>query len=237
MFLHTDTETTGIPLNGVPSNDPRHPHLVSLTSLLDSDPANTLDELSTLIKPDGYRTEDFPEAFKIHGITTERAMDEGQPLPVVMGKFIDLAKHAEVFAAYSAHFDFKLLKIASARVPNGDSMRQELERLSSICTMEAAAMHLIGKKRMKLKDAYWELFHEEIQKGDHASYPDAMASRRIFWELHKRKALPDPKPTLRTYETPYQGDTKAATSAWADTKINEPIPLAMPAAKRKPAAL
>lgn len=193
-------------MSGAPSDDPRHSHIVSLSTFLDDGPNddNILGEVSTLIKPDGYRTEDFPEAFKIHGITTERAMAEGISLTLAMDQVIAFGRHATSFVAYSAFFDFKLLKIACARIPNGDAMRQELEKLSSICTMEAAAQHLIGKRRMKLKDAYFELFHEQTQTDKHhGSRPDALASRRIFWELKRLNALPEAKSLERkVYDTP-----------------------------------
>lgn len=228
MFLHCDTETTGIPLNGQPSDHPGHPHIVSLTGILDDSADKIIGKVSTLIQPEGYRTEDFPEAFKIHGITTERARDEGVPLVHAMDAFIELAQSAKTFVAYSAHFDFKLLKIACARLPTGEAMRIKLETLQSICTMEAAAMHLIGKKRMKLKEAYWELFHEETQtEAHHGSEKDALASRRIFWELQKRGALPEAKSLERKiYDTPPPPRGKAVA---ADD--------VMPSARRKPKAL
>lgn len=204
MFLHFDFETTGIPVSGMPSDHPDHPHPVSLSAFKDEAPDAILGEMNTLIKPDGFRIEDFPGAFKVHGITTERAMAEGIPLANAMEQYIELAR-ASTLVAYNAHFDVKLLKIACARLGAiGEAMRIEIEKLQSICTMESAAMHLTGKRRMKLKDAYFELFKEETQtEKHHGSSKDALASRRIFWELKKRGAIPEAKSLERkVYDTP-----------------------------------
>lgn len=242
MFLHTDTETTGIPVHGMPSDFAGHPHLLSLTGLLDDGPDATLGEVSTLIIPDGYRTEDFPEAFKIHGITTEQATDEGRPLADVVEEYVALARRAESFVAFSAFFDFKMLKIACARLhdkPLGESFRQELENLTSICTMESAAMHLIGKKRMKLKDAYWELFKEETQtERHHGSHKDAMASRRIFWELQRRGGLAVPKSLERKqYDSPPPTEPPVAARGKRPAPAEEEAEIGPARRPGKPAAI
>lgn len=240
MFLHIDVETTGIPVNGMPSDHAGHPHMASLSAILDQDAGEPLEQMSVLIQPLGYRLEDFPEAFRIHGITTERAMAEGVTLTEAMEQFIGMARRAQTIVAYSAHFDVKLLKIGCARVPDrpqGEAFRQQIESMTSICTMESAAMCLIGKKRMKLKDAYWELFHEQTQTAvHHGSAEDVAASRRVFWELHLRKALVDPKPILRVYDTPAPTEPPVPSKRGARPEAIDEV---MPPARRagKPAAL
>lgn len=233
MYLHTDTETTGLPINGMPSDHPGHPHIVSLTGVLDDSPDEPLGQINTLIKPDGYRTEDFREAFRVHGITTERAQDEGVPLQAAMEEYMALARRAPTFSAFNAHFDFKMLKIACARLPEGNAFREHLETMTSICTMESAADHLLGKKRISLKNAHFELFHEETQTDKfHGSLKDAMASRRIFWELKKRGALLDPKATLRVYDSPRPDVPRASPITAA--MVGEPILRTVP---RRPKAI
>lgn len=202
--IHTDTETTGLPVPGAPADDTRHPHLASLSGFLDETEDTIMDEVSTLVQPlPGVRYEDFPEAFRVHGITTERAQKEGMPLQLALERYVTLATCADTFSAFNAlHFDFKILKIACARIPTGAALREQLERLQSVCTMESAANHLIGRKRISLKNAYFEMFKEETQtEQHHGSHKDALASRRIYWELSRRGALVAPVPTARVWET------------------------------------
>ncbi len=161
-----------------------------------------------LVKPDGYKTEDFLGAFKVHGITTERAEAEGMTLNEVMDAFAEMVAQADVISAFNFFFDMKLLKIGCARYKSpegtdrGEEIRQLIETKTSICTMENAADHLIGKKRISLKNAYFEFFKKENEKA-HESLSDCLAHREIFYELKKRGALFEPKPlTRRVYNTP-----------------------------------
>lgn len=209
MILFYDSETTGIPISGVPSEDPRHPHIVSLSAILDDEQGITRRVMSAIVQPNGFRTEDLPEAFKVHGITTETAEKYGRTLESVMAEFADIMIDADVLSAFNHHFDHKLLKIACARMPNdghytGADIREMISRRSAICTMESAANHLIGKKRISLKNAYFEMFKEEIQTGHHGSLEDTMASRRIYYALKAAGALMEPKSLVeKEYATPY----------------------------------
>lgn len=214
--LHYDCETTGLPVSGVPSNDPRQPLMVTLSAILDAADGTIGREYSAIVRPDGYTgTADMwnaLDATKIHGITHERAMDEGVPMFEAMTAFLEMASAVDVLSSFNHFFDFKLLKISCAQIGDvGDSMRVLLETKSAICTMESAANFLIGKKRIKLKDAYFELFKEETQTGPHhLSIDDARASRRVYYELANRGGLLPAKPlTRKVYDTPYQGGEAA----------------------------
>jgi DNA polymerase-3 subunit alpha len=219
MILHKDFETTGIPVGGVPSNDPRHPWPVSLSAVLDDADGNIIGQMSVIIKADGrYKLEDFPEAQKVHGITTEQAESEGVQLEDALDQFAALMEKATIISAFNRHFDEKLFKIGCARYRSkegagdvGEMLRQQMEAKQGCCTMEAAAQFLIGKKRISLKNAYFELFKEETQTGQfHGSLSDTMASRRIYWELVKRGAAMGVKSLARKeYDTPYQADSGA----------------------------
>ena len=117
-------------------------------------------------------------------------------------------------------------------------MRAEFERLTGICTMTAAAQHLIGKRRMKLKDAYRELFQEETQTEEfHGSSGDAAASRRIFWELKKRDALPEPVSLAKEYDTPPPAYRKFGEPAPETKPVGIDEGLAVAPVRKKPAAL
>lgn len=181
MILHYDTETTGLPVAGQPSEHPGQPHIVSLSAALDDAQGVTRRVMSVIVSPVGYRLEDFPEAQKIHGITTETADRYGIDLTHALAMFESMVSQAHVLSAFNHHFDHKLLKIACARTGNAD-LRAEIATKSSICTMEAAATYLTAKKRISLKNAYMELFKTEVP-GAHTSLGDTFASRKIYREL------------------------------------------------------
>jgi DNA polymerase-3 subunit alpha len=215
MYLHIDCESTGLNVPGVPSEDPRQPHLASISAVLDDERGETQQILSVLVAPEGrYRLEDYPEAFKVHGITTAQAEKYGWRLPKVLYELDDMARNAEVISAYNIFFDFKLLKIACAKFSAMDkntseygvAIRDRLEAKSGICSMESAAQHLIGKKRISLANAHQDLFKSPARSGQyHGSMEDVMAHRRIFYELRARGVLLPATPLKREYATPYQG--------------------------------
>lgn len=212
--LHYDTETTGLPVPGVPSNDPRQPRIVTISAILDDEDGNEMTRYSAIIRPDGWEIDERltgddgrPTAFSIHGITNARAQAEGVPLQDALTSFMSMAAVADVLSAFNHFFDFKLVKIGCANIGDlGEEIRKILETKSAICTMESAANFLIGKNRISLKNAYFECFKEETQTdAHHNSERDVEASRRIFHHLKKAGGLLPPKPLERpTYDTPLE---------------------------------
>jgi DNA polymerase III epsilon subunit-like protein len=81
--LFFDTETTGTPRNyNAPVSDSSNwPRLVQLAWIMADDKGNVLKRKSVIIKPDGFVIPNNVSA--IHGITTERAKQEGLPLRLV----------------------------------------------------------------------------------------------------------------------------------------------------------
>lgn len=221
MILHYDWETTGLFVHGVPSNDPKQPHGVSLSAVLDDDQGVVRRVMSVIVRPSGHTIDERlvgddgrPTAYSVNGISNALVGRFGVSLEAAMIGFAEMIEAAEVLSAFNHHFDHNFVKIGCARMPNdgsrtGEEIRALVATKSAVCTMESAAIHLIGKKRISLKNAYFDLFKEETQtERYHGSLSDAMASRRIYWELKRRGALPDPKPlTEKVYDKPYQPAT------------------------------
>jgi len=87
MFLVFDTETTGLPkrYNAPVSAVDNWPRCVQLAWQLHSADGTLLSRNDFLIQPDGF---DIPfDSEKIHGISTELAMSEGEPLASVLKIF------------------------------------------------------------------------------------------------------------------------------------------------------
>jgi DNA polymerase III epsilon subunit-like protein len=108
-LLLFDTETTGLPKS---RRSARHgpnnwPHLVSIAwILLDDD--KVVEEKYRVVKPRGWV---IPEdSTKIHGITHQQALTEGQPLESVIQEF--LAIQADCLVAHNLEFDLNVLENA-----------------------------------------------------------------------------------------------------------------------------
>lgn len=221
-MLHFDFETLGLPVPGMPSNHPGHPKPVSLSAILDDENGVMRRTMSAIIKPDGWTIDERltdekgkPTAFSIHRITNKTALRYGLPLKEVIGQFADMMLCTATLSAFSAHFDTKLIKISCALLGEvGETIRAIMETKESVCTMENAANNLIGKRRISLKNAYFEMFHQETQTGAHGSLEDTTASRRIYYELLRRGHICEVKSlAAKEYDTPPPGadDEAAAT--------------------------
>ncbi|MBK6833773.1 MAG: hypothetical protein IPG89_05635 [Bacteroidetes bacterium] len=87
MFLIFDTETTGLPRNyNAPLTDfDNWPRMVQIAWQLHDAKGALLQHDSIIIKPEGYS---IPlETIKIHGITNERANEEGKDLKISLEVF------------------------------------------------------------------------------------------------------------------------------------------------------
>lgn len=210
-FVHYDVETAGLFLPGEPSENPNHPQLLSITAIQEDLDGNIVKAMSCLIKPEGWTIDERLEipdpskpgkmmksAFAVNGITNAMAEKYGVPLKDALLSFYDIARPKTVLVAFNFSFDWKFLKISIARAALKDpdlfgTMREAYERdNTTICTMRAAAHHLIGKQRISLKNAHFELFKREFE-GAHGSFADAMASRAVYRELRRRGYVFEPR--------------------------------------------
>ena len=113
-----DTETTGLPLFNDPSEDPRQPHIVELAAILIDD--KTREEkglVHYIVRPDGWTIP--AEVAAIHGITQERAMDEGIPEWKVIREFHELNQQADLRVAHNGQFDDRIMRIGIKRFGDG----------------------------------------------------------------------------------------------------------------------
>lgn len=108
-----DSETTGIPLFGEPSDDPRQPHLVQLAAVLvDLDTRQTISSMDVIIRPSGWTIPD--EVAAIHGITTEHALEVGIPEIFALELFRSLwAGRTRI--GHNEGFDARIIRIAQHR--------------------------------------------------------------------------------------------------------------------------
>ena len=94
MYLIFDTETTGLPQNyNAPLTDFENwPRLVQIAWQLHDMRGNLIRNRNLIIKPDGFT---IPyNSVQIHGITTERALEEGLDIKEVLAMFEEDIKEA-----------------------------------------------------------------------------------------------------------------------------------------------
>ena len=102
--LFFDTETTGIPDRSWnwDTDFDKYPHIVQIAWKHGS------VEESHIICPDGW---EIPEdTVAVHGITTEYALEHGEPFPAVIDLFIASALDAGLICGHNIHFDTGIIK-------------------------------------------------------------------------------------------------------------------------------
>jgi DNA polymerase-3 subunit epsilon len=211
-ILAFDTETTGMPDWSQPSESPQQPHLVEIAALLYDGDAE-VDSFHTLIKPNGWAWDDDNEAFKVHGITAERCMDEGMPETSAVALFLALHARADMRVAHNESFDARILRIALKRYGNGasgwdmltqderDAIADAFKIAPKYCTCNAAKpiMKLPPTEKMaanprfrnsykppNLQEAHKHFLGVEFE-GAHGALADAEACARVYFAMNPVK--------------------------------------------------
>lgn len=185
MKLFYDTETTGLPLFKEPSSDPRQPHLVQLAALLVDNARETVAALDVIIRPDGWTIP--ADVVAIHGITTERAMDEGVPEREAMHRFIELWRRCNERVGHVESFDARILRIAFKRYLTAE-FADEFKAGAKECTAQLARP--IMKKRgaafpgtwPTLSDAH-QFFIGEPLVGAHSAFGDVIGTKAVYYAI------------------------------------------------------
>lgn len=185
MYLFFDTETTGLPKNWkAPVTDLNNwPRLVQLAFLYYDSEGNEISSGDFIIKPEGFTIP--TEAYKIHGISTEKALSEGQSISSVLQHFNTFIEQASYLVAHNISFDEKIVGAEFLR--NG--MPNTLISKNKICTMEkstnfCAISGPYGYKWPKLSELHYKLFKTSFEEA-HDAAVDIAATAKCFWELKK----------------------------------------------------
>lgn len=102
--LFLDTETTGIPDRTAKwdTDFADYPHVVQIAWLHGCKVENHI------IRPDGWEIPDDAKA--VHGITTEYAMEHGEPFAAVVDMLIQDCHEAGLICGHNIHFDTGIIK-------------------------------------------------------------------------------------------------------------------------------
>ena len=185
MYLFFDTETTGLPKNWkAPVTDVNNwPRLVQLAYLLYDNEGNQISGGDHIIRPEGFI---IPlEASRIHGISTEKANQEGEVLLEVLQVFHELISKAECLVAHNMSFDEKIVGAEFLR----NKMQNSIQAKKKICTMHSTTDFCrisgpYGYKWPKLSELHYKLFKKGFDEAHNAAV-DINATAKCFWELKK----------------------------------------------------
>jgi DNA polymerase-3 subunit alpha len=186
VYLIFDTETTGLPRNWkAPLTDTDNwPRCVQIAWQLHDEMGNVVEHKDFLIRPDGF---DIPfEVEKIHGISTELAIQKGHELSDVLDSFNEAASKVKFIVGQNVGFDVNVWGCEFHR------LQKDLEwttmPILDTCTEKTALLCQIpggrgGKFKLpNLTELYQHLFNETFAEAHNAT-ADVEATTRCFLEL------------------------------------------------------
>ncbi|MCG9964587.1 3'-5' exonuclease [Shewanella cutis] len=180
LILPFDTETTGLPDWKSPSEADHQPHLVQLAALLVNDKFEIVKELDVIIKPNGWIIPD--EVAAIHGITTERAMDEGIPEQDALAQLLEMAQGA-LRIAHNKTFDQRIIRIATKRYSDEATQEAWANKDNFECTIRMYQKQF-GGKNTDLATCYEKLTGKKLENAH-----SAMADTKACFEVYKAIVL------------------------------------------------
>lgn len=190
MHLFFDTETTGLPTDyKAPAADIHNwPRMVQIGWLMMDGDGNEHASAEHIIRPDGYTIP--AEAARVHGITTERALEEGVPLDGVLDAFADLVQDATTLIAHNVSFDERILGAEYLRAGRPNLMEQK----PRYCTMKTTTRLCglpgpYGYKWPTLTELHTHLFGKAFG-GAHSALADVRACARCYMELRRMTLVP-----------------------------------------------
>lgn len=197
MILAYDVETTDLPAWNDPSDAPHQPHVIQIAMILQDMDGNEVDRFAGIVKP-GAGAVMGSEAFKAHGITLERAMDEGADPAEVTDRFLDWAGKAQLMAGHNESFDRRLMRIMSARhkgfkweptAPSFCTLYRSMYIINLPPTDAMIRAGFTGPKKPNLGEAYNFFFGKSLE-GAHDALVDVTASVEIMWHLIREYGVP-----------------------------------------------
>ena len=185
MYLFFDTETTGLPKNWkAPVTDLENwPRLVQLAWLLYDSRGHEIKRANRIIMPEGFAIP--TEASKVHGISTERAIEEGIDLFDALNEFSGALNEADFLIAHNISFDEVIIGAEFLR----KDITSRLVDIPKICTMKTTTNICqipgrYGYKWPNLTELHQHLFQKGFD-GAHDALADVRACADCFFELKK----------------------------------------------------
>ena len=183
-YIAFDTETTGLPSKRIKDFTKLEVfescRVVSVAVVLYDENDAEICNFHDLIKPEGY-TEMPEDAFKIHGITYEKAQTEGKPFSEVWKKLEAIFAAGASVVGHNVGFDVTAVFSEAARrgLPTDCS-----KRLKEVCTQKLSKK--IYQRSFRLGELYKTLMGKELE-GWHGALADARAAAEVYTVMKKHK--------------------------------------------------
>ena len=188
MFLTFDTETTGLPKNfkADVSDSDNWPRLVQLAWQLNDETGKLISNNSLIVKPEGFTIPYNSE--KVHGISTEKALKEGEGLEGIIQKFEKDVKKSKYIIGHNINFDLKIIGAEHFRLSFNSNLNDKInldtgQISKKYCNLKGGLGG--GLKMPKLIEMYEILFNEKFSDAHDASH-DVNATAKCFFELAKK---------------------------------------------------
>ncbi|SUZ91603.1 uncharacterized protein METZ01_LOCUS44457 [marine metagenome] len=189
MYLTFDSETTGLPKNfKAPISDSENwPRLVQLAWQINDKEGKLINNKSFLIKPDNFTIPYNSE--KIHGISTQIALEKGIGLIIALKDFEKDLKKCKYIIGHNINFDKNILGAEFYR----KNIESDLLNKISIDTGHISKQYCNlkggfggGLKMPKLIELYEILFGKKFSDAHDAAY-DVNATAKSFFYLLKKE--------------------------------------------------
>lgn len=206
MYLIFDTETTGLPRNKTaPISDlDNWPRLVQLAWQLHDHNGKLINRQNHIIKPYGF---DIPyKAEQVHGISTAKALEVGEPIQEVLEAFqLDLQK-STCLVGHNIEFDINIIGSELFRLQANYTLLTGANKIDTadvsidFCQLPGGPG---GKFKMpKLSELHIKLFGKDFGDAHDAAY-DVAATGRCFFGLIKASVV-KPLGALKIEEIVYE---------------------------------
>lgn len=197
MFLVFDTETTGLPpKNGRYNENPKNYikwkdcRIVQMSWLLCEQNGKVLKEKDYIIRPDNFI---IPEvATNIHGISTEKALQEGIKLKTVINDFLTDLSDCNTLVAHNINFDYDVVLSEIYRMKDLYEIKntefyniEKYLQINKYCTMLSGCEN--GARWPKLSALYERYFNYLPDIVLHNSLNDTILCKDIY--LYQMKLL------------------------------------------------
>lgn len=197
MILGYDTECSTLPDWHSPSDAPHQPSLMQLALLLHDMDGKEVDRFDQIVKP---RADCVlaPEAFAAHGITLERAFDEGIDPGEAFDAFMAFLERAVLTVGHNESFDRRIMRITASHhrgykyepiKPSFCTLYKSKFIINLPPTQKMMEKGVPGPKAPSLTEAI-QFFFGETLEGAHDAMNDIVGSMRVFWHLVNECGVP-----------------------------------------------
>ena len=190
MYLIFDTETTGLPKRwDAPITDVNNwPRCIQIAWQLHDDMGKLIEHQDYLVRPEGFN---IPyDAERIHGISTELALDEGIALSEVLEKFNIALSKTQFIVGQNLGFDINIMGCEFYRL-GIESPMITMPVLDTCTEVTASLLKLPGGRGGKFKLPTLTELHEYLFQNPfaeaHNATADVEATTRCFLELIRRE--------------------------------------------------